>query len=128
MGTVLVIDDHADTLFALQKIIKRFGYRVLTATTGEEGLAVLATETPDLVIVDGMMPGMNGPEFIRLCRAHPETATIPIILNTAIGDHLFTDDAIKKGANEVWVKGQVEMEQMRERLAHYLRRGQDNAI
>lgn len=123
MPTVLVVEDHEDTLEVMAKIIDRFGYRALRADTAEAGLAMLATEKPDVIIADGMMPGMNGTEFIRLCRANAETAHIPIILYTALTDPRFSEDAIKKGANEVWHKGRIEVDQIRERLEFYLKRG-----
>jgi CheY-like chemotaxis protein len=69
--------------------------------------------------VDGMMPGMNGVEFIRLLRANEATALIPAILHTAVAEKHFTDNAMEKGANEIWIKGKVELEKMRERLTTY---------
>lgn len=123
MAVVLVVEDHEDTLEVMTKIIGRFGYRAISAPTAEAGLAVLDSQKPDIMIVDGMMPGMNGSEFIRLCRANPETAHIPMILFTAVTDAQFSEDAIRKGANEVWHKGRIEVDQMRERLEHYLQNG-----
>ena len=122
MPTVLVVEDHEDMLEVMAKIIDRFGYRALRAHTAEAGLAMLATEKPNIIIVDGMMPGMNGTEFIRLCRADLNTAHIPIILYTALMDAKFSEDAIRKGANEVWHKGRIDVDQMRERLESYLNR------
>lgn len=125
MPNVLVVEDHEDTLEVMAKIIDRFGYRALRAHTAEAGLAVLAAEKVDIIIVDGMMPGMNGTEFIRLCRANLDTAHIPIVLHTALTDEQFSSDAIAKGANEVWHKGRVDIDQMRNRLEHYLKKGAD---
>ena len=121
MATVLVVEDHDDTLRMMLKIVSCFGYRASGAGTGEAGLALIASEKPDIIIVDGMMPGMDGHEFICLCRANPLTAAIPIILHSAVTDPEFGDDAFRKGASEVWIKGNVELEQMRGRLAYYLR-------
>src|SRR4051812_31594280 len=112
MATVLAIDDHADSLNVLRLIVNRCGCRALTAETAEAGLALLTSEMPDLIITDHMMPGMNGVEFIRLCRANAKTAALPIILHTALVEKAFIEDAIKKGANEVWTKGDVGMEQI----------------
>lgn len=120
MALVLVIDDHAETLFVVRRIIERKGFRTLGAETAEAALALLATEKPDLIIVDGMMPAMNGVEFIRLARAHEATALTPIILYTAVMDKTFLDNAIEKGANEVWIKGQIDNAQIQERVAHFL--------
>ena len=120
MRTVLVVEDHEDTLEVMRRIIGSFGYRALGAHTAEAGLAMLVTQKPDIIIVDGMMPGMNGTEFIRLCRANADTALIPIILHTALSDTPFDRDAIAKGANEVWHKGRLDIDQMYSRLEHYL--------
>lgn len=123
MPTVLVVDDHEDTLDMMMRIIGSFGHRAISAKTGEAGLAIIVSEKPDLIIVDGMMPGMNGTEFIRLCRANQQTALIPIILHTALTDAQFSRDAIEKGVNEVWHKGKLDIDHMRNRLEYYLNNG-----
>jgi len=122
MGKILVVDDHDDTRNVLKKLFARWGHETAVAETGEAGLALVAgEEKPDLIIVDGMMPGMNGVEFIRLFRATHEMPVIPIILYTAINDHAFTENALEKGANEIWIKGTITMEQIRARVGHYLK-------
>lgn len=123
MAVVLIVEDHEDTLQVMMRIITIFGHHVLSAETAEAGFAVLAAEKIDLIIVDGMMLGMNGTEFIRLCRADARTAQIPIILHTALTDEQFSRDAIAKGANEVWHKGRLGVDRMRERLEHYMKGG-----
>lgn len=119
MGLVLVVEDHFDTREMVQTLLRHWGHETLGAETAEAGLALLATEKPKLIIVDGMMPGMNGAEFIRLVRTNEATMLIPIVLYTAVTDQIFIDNAIEKGANEIWIKGQVETDEMRERIAHY---------
>ncbi len=120
MPTILIVEDHEDTLEVMARIVASFSYRPLRAHTAEAAFAVLVTEKPNIIIVDGMMPGMNGAEFTRLCRADSATARIPIILHTAIIDPQFSRDAIEKGVNEVWHKGKLDIDEMRERLEHYL--------
>jgi CheY-like chemotaxis protein len=120
MALVLVIEDHNDSRHILQKLLGLWGHRTLGTETGEGGLALLATERPDLIIVDGMMPGMNGVEFIRLLRANPLTALVPAILYTAVCDPEFTNNALEKGANEVWIKADIKAEQMKDRVLKYV--------
>jgi CheY-like chemotaxis protein len=120
MGLILVVEDHDDTRHVLRMLLRQWGHETVMAETGEEGMAVLSERRPDLVIVDGMMPGMNGVEFIRLMRPGESTANIPIVLYSAISDQVFAENAIEKGANEVWVKGKVDVEQIRGRVAHYV--------
>jgi CheY-like chemotaxis protein len=120
MALVLVIDDHEDSRRILQKLLGLWGHRTLGAETGEAGLALLATAKPDLIIVDGMMPGMNGAEFIRVLRATSQTAMVPAILYTAVCDPEYANNALEKGANEVWVKTDIKPEQMQDRVLKYV--------
>lgn len=99
----------------------------LTAPTAEAGLAILASEKPNIIIVDGMMLGMTASESIPLCRADAHPAHIPIILHTVLTDVQFSNDATAKGANEVWHKGKVDIGQMRAHLDHYLRESDDGS-
>jgi CheY-like chemotaxis protein len=122
MALILIVEDHDDTRRLLQTLLEKWWHEVVGVETGEGGLALLATQKPDIIIVDGMMPGMNGTEFIRLLRASETAATVPAILYTAIADQDFTDNALAKGANEIWIKGQVNAEQMREQIESYLKR------
>lgn len=121
MGLVLVVDDDPDTRQLLGRLLSLWGHRTAVAESGEAGFAAITAEKPDLIIVDGMMHGMNGVEFIRLIRADAHTATIPAILYTAVGDQTFTDNAIEKGANEIWIKTQISVDRMQERVATYFR-------
>ena len=123
VATVLVVDDHKDAADLLCRVIRSWGHGAFTAINAEVGLALVGTSRPDLLIVDGMMPGMNGIEFIRLLRSNSTTADLPAILYTAVSDARFHDHAIEKGANECWVKGAVPVEMMRKRIETYLLNG-----
>jgi CheY-like chemotaxis protein len=120
IGLILLIDDHDDCRRMTERLIRRWGHLPLVTDTGETGLELLTTVRPDLIIVDGRLPGMNGVEFIQQARAIEEMATIPIILYTA--HSYFAEDALKEGANEICVKGSVEgtPERMREMVAQYV--------
>ena len=120
MGLILVIDDEQDTRIMVERLLVGWGHKALLANTGEEGLAMLAEEKPDLIIVDFMMPGINGVEFIRQLRANERTLKIPAILYTAVADPAFTNYILETGANEIWVKGRVEIEDMRKVIAKYV--------
>ena len=102
-------------------MVKHLGYEAHGAASGEAALTLLEALTPDLIIVDGMMPGMDGLEFIARVRSRgSRTESIPIIFNTACVDDDFAKAAIQRGASEVWVKSKVNLAQMRERLAAQL--------
>ncbi len=82
-GRILVVDDSRDNLEVLATRLRFRGYIVDTATSGEEALARVAEEPPDLILLDVMMPGLDGYEVARRIRSNPELPFIPIILVTA---------------------------------------------
>ena len=81
----LIIDDDVDTLKLVGMMLQRQGYRILAATSGAQGLTVAENELPDIILLDLMMPQMDGYEVARRLRANPETAHIPILMFTARG-------------------------------------------
>src|SRR4030095_5087338 len=84
-SNILVVDDNPDKLQLLEAALNLAGYRVTTATDGDEALAAIESFHPDLVITDVMMPGMNGYAIAQRIRANPLTRFIPVIMQTAAG-------------------------------------------
>jgi adenylate cyclase len=84
--TILAVDDQPQNLRLLDAVLSPRGYQVLTATSGEEALAMLGRTIPDVVLLDVVMPGMDGREVCRRIRDDPATAFLPIIMITASGD------------------------------------------
>jgi len=82
---ILVIDDEPDTLRLVALVLKRQGYDVVTATEGKEGIKKAVAERPDLIILDVMMPGMDGFEIAKVLRSAPRTSKVPILMFTAKG-------------------------------------------
>ncbi len=78
--TLLVVDDDPYVRLSLQAVLEAEGYRVVVASSGEEGLRCLEAASPDLVILDGLMPGMDGWETCRRMRA---LSPVPILMLTA---------------------------------------------
>jgi CheY-like chemotaxis protein len=83
MGTVLVIDDDAWVRQALADALRLEGYDVMLARDGVDGFAKLATRRPDVILLDVMMPGMDGWHFLSARLRDPEIVEIPVILMTA---------------------------------------------
>src|SRR3954451_2046376 len=81
--TVLVVDDDPVIVKLLQVNFEMEGYNVLTANDGEEGLHRARTERPDIVLLDVMMPKMDGLQVAQALKDDPETAPIPVILLSA---------------------------------------------
>jgi DNA-binding response OmpR family regulator len=80
---ILIVDDDADTVKFISMILSRLGYDIVTALNGEQALEQARREQPDLIVLDVMMPGLDGYEVARILRQHPETATTPILMFTA---------------------------------------------
>jgi DNA-binding response OmpR family regulator len=80
---ILIVDDDFDTLHMVGKMLERHGFKILAANNGERALKIAQDDTPDLILLDIMMPGMDGYEVTRRLRKMENTAFIPIIMFTA---------------------------------------------
>jgi len=80
---VLVIEDEPDILEVIQYNLEREGHKVIACRNGEQGLSRIRTDNPDLVLLDLMLPGMDGVEVCRRVKSDPVTRAIPIIMVTA---------------------------------------------
>lgn len=81
--SVLVIDDNQDILFIVTTMLEERGYQVECASTGPEGLKQIKTLTPDLVILDILLPEMDGMEVLKTIKENPDTSSIPVMLLSA---------------------------------------------
>jgi two-component system alkaline phosphatase synthesis response regulator PhoP len=100
--TVLVVEDDPTLRLGLTKALRSDGYRVVTAPTGPEGLDAALAEPPDLVILDVMLPGMNGYEVLEALRARD--AEVPIIMLTAKAEEEDRVRGLRSGADDYVAK------------------------
>ncbi len=84
-ATVLLVDDEPGILTALEFLVQKAGYHTLTATNGEQGLALAQAHRPNVVVLDVMMPGMDGFQIAKHIRANPELEDCRIVFLTAKG-------------------------------------------
>ncbi len=82
MKKIMVVDDEPDIVFLVQKILKNEGYDVVGASGGEEALEMVKTEKPDLILLDVMMPGMDGWETCKRIKEDDETKDIMVAMLT----------------------------------------------
>jgi len=94
---ILVIDDQAANITVLSTMLGQQGFEIAGATDGEEALRLLAARCPDLVLLDVLMPGIDGFEVCRRIREHPETKHIPIIFLSSADDKDFVVRALGAG-------------------------------
>lgn len=87
---VLLVDDDPDFVEAVKVIVESGGYEVRVAYDGKEGLEAVAEEKPDIIVLDVMMPVMNGHEACTALKKDPATAKIPVILLTAVAERVTT--------------------------------------
>lgn len=83
MAQILVVDDDAQVQRSIKRILEEDNYSVITASSGEEALALIANNPPDLVVLDIIMPEMDGIEVCRRIRADPFSARLPVLFLTA---------------------------------------------
>jgi CheY-like chemotaxis protein len=83
MALILFVDDEPDTLQTYQKAVELFGHQAILAATGREGLRMAASESPNLIFVDMMLPDMDGIETIRHLRKNKHTAHLPVVMLSA---------------------------------------------
>jgi two-component system phosphate regulon response regulator PhoB len=121
--TVLVIDDEPEMLKLLDYNLTRAGYAVLTARDGESGLAAARRHAPDLVILDIMMPGLDGLEVCKRLRQEPVTASRPILMLTAKAEEADRVLGLELGADDYVVKP-FGMRELLARVKALLRRAE----
>ena len=97
---ILAIDDEKDILKLLQYNLERDGYQFSSAKSGEEGLEAVRTKRPDLVILDLMLPGMDGLEVCKILRANKETKHLPVLMLTAKGSEIDQVLGLELGATD----------------------------
>jgi DNA-binding response OmpR family regulator len=80
---VLIVDDEKLILISTRIVLESVGYKIITAASGEEALASAGAEKPDLILLDIMMPGIDGWETLSRLKENPDTKAIPVIIFTA---------------------------------------------
>ena len=122
--SVLVVDDERDILELVKYNLDKEGYQVTVVTTGEDALAAARTKLPDIVILDLMLPGVDGLEVCRRLKADPKTRTIPIVMLTAKGDEADVVTGLELGASD-YVTKPFSPRVLTARIKAVLRRGDE---
>lgn len=104
MTTILVVDDSSTDTYHYQKILEAHGYRVITATNGQEGIETAKMEKPEIILMDVVMPGINGFQATRQITRDPQTADIPVIIISNKDQESDRAWGLRQGARDYIVK------------------------
>ena len=102
--TVLIVEDEPDLREILRYNLEREGFKVIESEDGEAGLALLRKHLPKIVLLDIMLPGMDGVEICRSIKYDPQTRSIPVIMVTARGDESDIVLGLGVGADDYIIK------------------------
>lgn len=108
---VLAVDDIPLNLLLVQKMLSKFNFRIRTATNGREALEAVAQDRPHLILLDLMMPEIDGYEVLRRLKADPETADIRVIILSALNSNEDIVKGFDLGANDFLTKP-ISMEKL----------------
>ncbi|MCH8523227.1 MAG: response regulator transcription factor [Balneolales bacterium] len=123
--TILVVDDEADLLDLIEYNLQKEGYKVLKAENGQEALKIARKSPPDLILLDVMMPKMNGIETIRELKADRELKNKPVVFLTAKGDEKTELEGLDLGADDFLSKP-ISTAKLLSRIKTVLRRAVSN--
>lgn len=115
--TILIVDDVPTNVMLVQAILKKQGYTLLTADNGPKALEICEAKLPNLVLLDIMMPGMDGYEVLKRLKDNPKTNHIPVIIMSALSDMQSIVKGYQLGAIE-YVTKPFQREELLKRVAH----------
>jgi len=124
---ILIVDDESDNRELLAVILTWEGFVVVTAASGEEALATVAQQAPDLILLDVMMPGMNGYEVVAKIKGDVATKNIPVLMVSAVTDRNARMRGLSAGAEDFLAKP-VERAELVRRVRNLLRPSQKSVV
>jgi DNA-binding response OmpR family regulator len=119
---ILIVEDEAILLTALSEELKQAGFQVEGAKDGQEGLEKTVSYKPDLVLLDLVMPRMDGITALKELKAKPETKDVPVVILTNLSDYDKISDALSLGAMDYLVKANYRLEELVTKIKTVLER------
>jgi CheY-like chemotaxis protein len=108
MGNVLVVDDEPDSCRALMLLVRQLDYGAECVASGPDALRLLREHPAELVLLDWMMPDMNGRQVLEAIRSERRFDQVPVIVFTALSDPVVRREALAAGAQDLVVKGHFD--------------------
>jgi len=112
-STIMIVDDDEQILTLVEILLRRQGYQVVKAPSPYVALDLLDISVPDLILLDFMMPGINGIELCHRIRMHPKGGKVPVVMLSAVASEEFIRESLKAGAS-----GHIPKSEMHRRLLH----------
>ena len=120
---ILVVDDHQDVAAGLVRLLQKSGYQAEMVNDGETALRFLEHIRPEAVLLDVMMPGLDGLDVLQLIRRDALCGDVPVVMFSADGTDRCREEAMKRGANGYLVKGMADWYDLRSYIERLVRPG-----
>lgn len=120
MAKLLIVEDDELMLRMYTKLLSYVGFDTVVAKDGEEGLQKARTEKPSLIVLDIMMPKVNGLDVLKTLKSERETQNIPVVLLTNVSDDNILTEALKLGATGYLIKSQIANNELVDEIKQYL--------
>ena len=120
MANVLIVDDNVKSCRPLVRLLEVVGHHAFFVHDGRTALAMLDTVRPDMILLDVMMPGMDGIEVLKTIRQHPLHKDLPVVVYSARDDSETIDQALSNGAQDYLVKSQADFDRVQACIEEHL--------
>jgi CheY-like chemotaxis protein len=110
MAKILIVDDNIDSCNALEKLLQSAGHEITHAHEGRAALAQVINDRPDVVLLDLVMPEMDGAAFLEVVRSYSRLQSLPVVVHTAFGDSPLVDRVRALKVNAILAKGKTRSE------------------
>ena len=116
---VLIVDDHADTAALLARLLQLHGHNAIAVASAKDALTVLERVRPDVIVLDVMMPEMDGPALLKALRENASFRSTPVVMYSADFSHERLQETQRLGAQDFIVKGTIGFEDLCSRIGKY---------
>jgi CheY-like chemotaxis protein len=120
MANVLIVDDDVAACRPLERFLEVTGHHAFVVHDGRSALSMLDQLRPDMILLDVMMPGMDGVEVLRRIRKHPAHRNLPVIVYSALSDDDTIAAAMKHGAQDYLVKSRATVDRLQSAIERHL--------
>lgn len=117
---ILLVEDDTFILEMYATKLLNFGYDVLTATDGEEALKIIKDKHPDFILLDLVLPSMDGFDVLKVIKKDAKTKSIPVVLLTNLGERKDVETGLKLGANDYLIKAHFTPSEVIEKIQNLI--------